>query len=156
MSINLTLIGQTIAFFLFAWICMRYVWPPLTAAMSERQQRIAEGLEQAERASKDLELAQQRATDELREAREQANEIIEQARKRATQMVEEAKEDARAEGERLKESARAEIDQEVNRARESLRSEVANLAVVGAERILESSVDRSKHSELLDRLAAEL
>jgi len=156
MNINLTLFGQMIAFFFFVWFCMRLVWPPIVAAMVARQEQIAEGLETAERAGKDLELAQKRAMEELKKARAEAAEIIEQARKRSAQMVEEAQRDARAEGERLKQSATADVEQELRRARESLRAEVSTLAVVGAERILERSVDARTHAEMLDRLVADL
>lgn len=156
MNINLTLFGQMIAFFFFVWFCMRLVWPPIVAAMVARQEQIAEGLENATRAKKDLDLAQKRATDELKKARVEAAEIIEQARKRSAQMIEEAKRDARTEGERLKQAATADVEQEMRRARESLRAEVSALAVVGAERILERSVDAEAHAEMLDRLVADL
>ena len=156
MSMNLTLIGQTIAFAVFVWITMRYIWPPIAEALSERQKTIAGGLAAAERASHDLELAQKRVVDELRAAKEEAAALVEDARQRAAKMVDEAKEDARAEGEKLKEAARSEIELEVNRAKEELRVQVAALAVEGAERILERSVDEQAHSELLGKLAAEL
>lgn len=156
MNINLTLFGQMLAFFFFVWFCMRMVWPPIVAAMAARQEQIAEGLETAQRAKKDLDLAQKRATDELKKARAEAAEIIEQARKRSAQMIEEAKRDAREEGERLKAAASTDVQQELQRAREALRKEVAALAVIGAERILERSVDASAHAEMLERLAADL
>lgn len=156
MNINLTLFGQMIAFFFFVWFCMRLVWPPIVAAMVARQEQIAEGLETADRAKKDLDLAQKRATDELKKARAEAAEIIEQARKRSAQMIEEAQREARAEGERLKQAATADVEQELRRARETLRTEVSALAVVGAERILERSVDAKSHAEMLDRLVADL
>jgi F-type H+-transporting ATPase subunit b len=155
-NINLTLIGQSIAFLAFVWFCMKYVWPPVIGAMRERQERIAAGLRDAERASKDLELAQDRSVEALREAKAQAAELIEQANKRANQMIEEAKQLAREEGERLKTAAQAEIEQEINRARESLRSQVAVLSLAGAEKILGVSVDHKAHADMLDKLAAEL
>ena len=54
MNINLTLIGQMIAFVCFVWFCMKYVWPPILAAMQEREQKIADGLAAADRASHDV------------------------------------------------------------------------------------------------------
>jgi ATP synthase, F0 subunit b len=156
MNMNATLIGQTIAFAIFVWIVMRYIWPHITSAMAERQKTIAEGLEAAERASHDLELAQKRAAEDLRVAKEEAAALVEDARQRAAKMIDEAKEDARAEGEKMKEAARAEIELEVNRAKEELRAQVAVLAVEGAEKILERSVDEQAHSELLGKLAAQL
>ena len=156
MNINMTLIGQTIAFAIFVWFCIKYVWPPISTALHERQKRIAEGLDAASRASRDLELAQEQASQTLRESKEQASQFLEQANKRSAQMVEEAREQARAEGERMIASARAEIDQEVQRDKDELRAQVSSLAVVGAERVLEASVDEKAHRKLLDKLAAEL
>lgn len=156
MNINLTLLGETIAFAIFVWLCVKFVWPPLTAAMSARQQKIAEGLDAAGRAQQDLKLAQEKATSTLRETKEQATQIIEQANKHANAIIEEAKATARAEGERLVAGARAEIEQEVNRAKDQLRAQVAALAVLGAEKILESQVDAKAHSDLVEKLASQL
>lgn len=156
MNINLTLIGQTIGFALFVWFCMKFVWPPLTQALHERQKKIADGLAAAERGEHEEELAQQRATEKLRAAKEQASEIVDQANKRASEIVEEAKESARTEGERIKSQAQAEIDQEVTRAREQLRGQVTAIAISGAERVLRSEVDADAHAKVLDDLVAEL
>ncbi|MEM7218360.1 MAG: F0F1 ATP synthase subunit B [Pseudomonadota bacterium] len=156
MNINATLIGQTITFFVFLWICYKYIWPVLTEAMRERQKNIAEGLAAAERAEKNLAQAKDQVEAELAKAKEEAAGILDQARQRAAAMVEEAKNEARTEGERLKEAAQAEIAQEVNRAKESLRAQVATLSIAGAEQVLGASVDASAHGALLDKLAAEL
>lgn len=156
MNINLTLFGQTIAFAIFVWFCMKYVWPPLTGAMQERQKKIAEGLDAAGRAEHDLQLAQERAAQLLRESKEQAAAIIDRANKTANSIVEEAKVQARTEGEKLIAGAKAEIDLEVNRAKDQLRAQVAALAVAGAEKILESSVDGSAHNDLVAKLASQL
>jgi F-type H+-transporting ATPase subunit b len=150
------LIGQAIAFAIFVWFCVKFVWPPITEAMSARQKKIADGLSAADRASLDLELAQEKAAQELRAAKEEAAVLIDQANKRANQIVEASKTEARAEGQKLIEQAEAEIGQERVRARDALRAEVAALAIAGAEKILEKSVDANAHSEMLDKLAAEL
>ncbi len=156
MNINLTLIGQSLTFIVFVLFCMKYVWPALIGIMAEREKRIADGLEAASRADKDLELAQKNAKQQIHDAKEQASTIIDQANKRASQIVEEAKEQARAEAEHIKTAAEAEIEREVSQAREELRGKVAALALVGAEKVLESSIDAKKHSAMLDKLAAEL
>ena len=156
MNLNWTMLGQSITFIVFVAACWKWIWPVLIDAMRERQEAIAAGLASAERAAKDLELAQERATDQMKEARAEAAALIEQARNRANQMIEDAKNDAREEGERVKEAAKGEIEQEVNRAKETLRSEVAALAVIGAERVLGETVDATRHSQLLEQLAAEL
>ena len=156
MNINLTLLGQTLAFAIFVWFCMKFVWPPVTAAMSARQKKIAEGLDAAGRAQQDLKLAQEKVSNTLRETKEQAAQILEQANKHANSIIEQAKEQARAEGERLVAGARDEIEQEVNRAKDQLRNQVAALAVAGAEKILESRVDAKVHNDLVEKLASQL
>ncbi len=156
MSINYTIFGQAITFALFVLFCMKYVWPLITEVMRERQKTIAEGLEYASQAERQLEQANDTAAIELEEAKAKGAELIAQADKRAKQIIEEAKDKAVEEGERLKAAAQAEIEQEMNRAREELRAQVGTLAIQGAEKILESSVDRQVHQQLLDKLAAEL
>lgn len=156
MNINATLIGQTITFLIFLFICFKYIWPPLTEAMRERQKNIADGLAAAERAEKNLAQAKDQVEAELAKAKAEAASIIDQARQRASAMIEEAKNDARTEGDRLKEAAQADIEQEMNRTKETLRSQVATLSVVGAEQVLGASIDTSQHAALLDKLAAEL
>ena len=156
MNINLTLIGQTITFFVFIWFCAKFSWPALIAVMEEREKKIADGLKAAERADKDLELAQKKAAEQLKEAKAQASEIVEQANKRATQIVDEAKTQAKEEADRLIAAAKAEIVQEANRAKEELRGKVAALAVAGAEKILEQFIDAKSHNDLVGKLAAEL
>jgi F-type H+-transporting ATPase subunit b len=156
MDLNATIIGQIIAFFVFVWFCQRFVWPPITKAMEDRQKKIADGLEAASRAGHDLELAQERAAVLLKEAKTSSAGIIDQANKRANQIIDEAKEKARDEGNRLIAGAQAELEQQINRAREQLRMQVAGIALAGAEKILEASVDEKAHASLLDKLAASL
>ena len=151
-----TMVGQSIAFLVFVWFCWKFIWPFLIRAMRERQETIATGLENAAKAERDLQQAQTRAEEALNAARAEARGIIEDARGQAAQMIENAKADADAERERILAAAQADAMQEVNRAKETLRSEVADLAVAGAEKILETSIDRNRHDALLRRLAAEL
>ena len=156
MNINLTLFGQMVTFAFFVWFCMKFVWPVILQAMEERQQKIAEGLDAADRAVRDLDEAQSKVSDQLKEAKQEAAGIIDQANKRANQIVEEAKQQAVAEGERLKAAAQAEIEQEINRAKEELRATVAGLALAGAEKVLEASIDEKSNRALVDKLAAQL
>lgn len=156
MNFNLTLIAQMIAFAVFIWLTMRYIWPPIVEAMEERQKRIADGLSAADRAQRDLELAQEKAGDDLKEAKAKAAEIIDQANRRANKIVEEAKQNAETEGKRLVEGAQAEIDLEINRAREELRGALSTLVLKGAEQVLDKEIDGKAHEQLLKQLAAEL
>jgi F-type H+-transporting ATPase subunit b len=155
-NINLTLIGQSLTFFVFVWFCYAFVWRAIRNMMDERANKIADGLEAADRASRDLELAQDKAAQQLRQAKEDAAAIVDAAHKRANQIIEEAKEQARVEADRVKIAAQAELAQEVNRAKEQLRGKVAALALAGAEKVLQASIDQNAHKALVENLAAGL
>ncbi|QJR80963.1 F0F1 ATP synthase subunit B [Alteromonas pelagimontana] len=156
MNINATLIGQLIAFMVFVWFCMKYVWPPLLNAIEDRQKKIADGLEASVRAEKDLELAQEKATEQLKEAKAKATEIIEQAKKRANQLVDEETQRGQAEREKIIAQGYAEIEAERNRAKEELRKQVAALAVAGAQQILQREIDANSQNDIVEKLVAEL
>ncbi|SEP36514.1 F0F1 ATP synthase subunit B [Nitrosovibrio sp. Nv6] len=156
MNINFTLISQAMAFAIFIWFTVRFVWPPLMRAIENRQKSIADGLAAGERGRNELELASHRSADVVREAKHRATDIITQAEKRAAEIVEEAKAAARDEGDRIIVGAKAEVEQEVFRARETLRQQVADLALAGATKILRREVDAKAHADLLASIKAEL
>ncbi|WP_213993546.1 F0F1 ATP synthase subunit B [Sodalis sp. dw_96] len=156
MNLNATILGQAIAFVLFVLFCMKYIWPPLMAAIEKRQKEIADGLASADLAKKEVDIAQANATDQLKKARAEAQGIIEQANKRKAQIVDEAKAEAEDERNKIVAQAQAEIEAETKRAREELRKQVALLALAGAEKIIERSVDEAANSDIVDKLVAEL
>jgi F-type H+-transporting ATPase subunit b len=155
-AINLTLIGETIAMAFFVWFTMTYIWPYIIGAIEARQVEIADGLAAAERGRTSLTDARVEADKIIAAAREQARGIIEQANVRASDIVEGAKTEGQTERSRQLESARAEIEVEISRAREELRSQVARIAMAGAERVLGREIDAARHRDLLEGLAAEL
>ena len=156
MSFNLTVIAQAVAFALFIWFTVKFIWPPMLRAIEARQKQIADGLAAADQGKKSLEVSAKQAEAAIQEARGRAAEIVTQAEKRGAQVIEEAKSTAKAEGDREKAAAKADIQQEVSRAREQLREQVAALAVAGAEKILRREVDAKVHAELLDGIKKQL
>jgi F-type H+-transporting ATPase subunit b len=156
MNINATLFGEAIAFALLIWFCMHFIWPPLLNAMVERQQKIADGLEAADRARAELKQADAQVADEVRKARQQATEIVGQAQQQANQVMDKARADAQVEISRQQASAQANIDRMVESAREQLRGQVATLAVQGAEKILQREIDPAAHKVLLEQLVTEI
>jgi F-type H+-transporting ATPase subunit b len=156
MSFNLTLIAQAVAFALFIWFTVKFIWPPLLRAIETRQKTIADGLAAAEQGKRSLETSARQADEELKKARERAADVLSQAEKRAAQIVDEARNAAKEEGNREKAAAKAEIAQEITRAREQLRDQVASLAVAGAEKILRREVDAKAHADLLDGIKKQL
>jgi F-type H+-transporting ATPase subunit b len=155
-SLNATLFAQLLVFFILAWFTMTYIWPPITKALDERAQKIADGLAAADKAKSELTQAHKRVEEQLALARTDATQRLADAERLAQQTVEEAKSRASEEGARIIASARSEAEQEAVKVREALREQVAALAVKGAEQILRREVDAGVHADLLGRLKAEL
>jgi F-type H+-transporting ATPase subunit b len=155
-SITGTLIVQMIVFLLLVAFTMKFVWPPIAAALDERARKIADGLAAADKAKSELAAADKRVEEELSRSRNQTATLLADAERRAQGMVEEAKTRAAEEGAKIIAAARAEAEQQTIKAREALREQVAALAVKGAEQILRKEVNAGVHAELLNRLKTEL
>ncbi|MBK69913.1 MAG: F0F1 ATP synthase subunit B [Euryarchaeota archaeon] len=155
MNFNFTLIGQLLAFILFVWFCMRYVWPPMLQILEEREKEVADGLEAASRGRRELEEANTQREAIVDEAKKEAAGLVSQAGQRANQMVEDAKTQALEEADRIKASAKADLEQAAKKAREEIRSEVSALVVAGAEKILGSEIDQEKNAEIIEEISKE-
>ena len=156
MDINLTLIGQSIAMIVFVWFCMKFIWPPILAALEDRQQQIEEGLAAADKGQESLVKAVAEADEIVADARKQATGILDQAHARANEIVADGKADGVKEHDRQLTAAKAEIEQEANRAREELRGQVSAIAIASAEKILNREIDGKAHDDILGKLAQEL
>jgi F-type H+-transporting ATPase subunit b len=153
---NITLVIQGLAFFAVVLLVMKFGWPHIIAAIEDRQNKIAEGLSQAEKARKELADADARVADEIRKARTEATMIIDKAHGHAAQIVDKAKQDAIVEATKQKAIAAADIDSMAHRAREELRGKVASLAIAGAEKILNREIDANAHKALIEQLVTEI
>jgi F-type H+-transporting ATPase subunit b len=155
-NITVTLIAQVLAFTILIWLVNKYMWGPVSQVLEDRRKKIADGLAASEKGAADMERAEERAKEVLKEAKKQAAEIIAQAKVRDGQMVEEAKAKAVEEAGRVKAAADAELEQEINRAKDGLRTQVSELAIAGASKILGKEIDASTHKDVLDDLVAKL
>ena len=156
MNLNATLVAQLVVFFILAWFTMKFVWPPIVKALDERATKIADGLAAAERGRQSLDLAAKHSADAVREGKQKAAEIVLQAEKHAHQIIEEAKAQAKIEAEKVVAGAKVEIEHEAMRVKETLRERVAELAVVGAEKILRREIDAKVHADLLTSIRQDL
>lgn len=156
MNLNATLFFQMIVFFVLAWFTMTFVWPPLTKALDDRRQKIADGLAAAEKGKADLAQAQARISLMEASAKSDNHSRLADAEKQAAALIEQARHEAEAEKARIIAQAQQDALQEVQRLRDTLRGDVAVLAVKGAEQILQREVDASTHAQLLEQLKAQL
>ncbi len=156
MNINATLFLQAIVFAILVWFTMKFVWPPITKALDERAQKIADGLAAADKAKSELSSANKRVESELATSRTETAARLADAERRGQTIVEEAKAKATEEGQKIIAAAKADAEQQSIKAREALREQVAVLAVKGAEQILRKEVNAGIHADLLGRLKTEL
>jgi F-type H+-transporting ATPase subunit b len=155
MNLNATIFAQMIVVAIVFWVATK-LWPSITEAIQQRQKRIAEGLAAAERGQKDLAAAESRVDELVREARVRAQQIENGAQRQANEIVEAAKSQARTEGARLLDAAQQQIVLETQKARDELRKQVSSLAVAGAGRLIGKEIDAAKHTDLLDKLIAQV
>lgn len=156
MNINATLFIQMVVFGVLVWFTMKFIWPPITKALDERAQKIADGLAAADKAKSELASANARVEQELAQSRNETASRLADAERRAQAIIDEAKARATEEGNKIIAAARAEAEQQATQAREALREQVAVLAVKGAEQILRKEVNAGVHADLLSRLKTEL
>jgi F-type H+-transporting ATPase subunit b len=155
-EINITMIVQMLVFAAFVLFTMKFVWPPIEKAIEDRQDSIAEGLSAAERGKKEFELAQLRSTEQLKTAKVEAQAILDKAKSQGLAMIDKAKEEAEKEAQRVYALAKTQLEQEVESARSRLKTDLANLAIKGAEKIIQSELDANKSQVLLDKLIEEM
>lgn len=156
MNLNATLFFQMIVFFVLGWFTMKFVWPPLTKAMDDRRQKIADGLAAADKGKADLAQAQARISLIEASAKTENHARMVEAEKQAAVLIDQARREGEAEKARIIAQAQQDAAQEAQRVRESLRADVAILAVKGAEQILKREVNAQAHAELLTQLQAQL
>ncbi|OBX09401.1 ATP synthase subunit B [Gallibacterium salpingitidis] len=156
MNINATLIGQTIAFIIFVWFCVKYVWPPIIKAIEERQAQIANALAAAEVAKKEQADTKALIDKEVNAAKTQAQSIIDAANRRRNEILAEVQTEAEALKAKIVEQGYAQIEAERKRVQEELRAKVASLAVAGAEKIVARNIDEAANNDIIDKLVAEL
>ena len=156
MSINSTFFAQLVVFAILVLFTMKFIWPPITAALDERAKKIADGLAAADKAKSELQGANKRVEEELAKSKGESAVRLADAERRAQTMIEEAKARATEEGSKIIAAAKVEAEQQTVKAREALREQVAALAVKGAEQILRKEVNASVHADLLGRLKTEL
>lgn len=156
MNLNATMLGQAISFVIFVWLCMKYVWPPLTALIDERQREIAEGLIQMDLAAKELELAKANGDQLMVEAKQSASDLVEQGNKRRNQIIEDAKLEGDTEKSRIIAQGQSELESERNRLRQELRQEMSDLVIESAEKLIKRNLDNAANREFVNKLITEM
>jgi len=155
MSIDLTFIGQIVVFLVFLGLMKKYLYGPLSDLMEQRSVKIAEGLAAADAGKEARTKAEAEIAKQLKDARGKAQEILTAAEKRAAEVEEEITTKARGDAQQIVDAAREEVGAEVNKARQALRREVADIAMLAAERVLDAELDGKRHAKLIDTVISQ-
>ena len=140
-----------ILFFILVWT---FAFKPVSKMLADRKDRIEQGLKDAEQARHDRESAEAERVATLTEARREANDILVRAQKVAQETRDADIAATRTELERLRERAAAEIEAEKQRAIGELRSEVADLALAAASRVVGESMNDERQRRLVQEFLA--
>ncbi|WP_261817954.1 F0F1 ATP synthase subunit B [Vibrio gallicus] len=156
MNLNASMLGQAISFVIFVWLCMKYVWPPLTAMLDEREKMISDGLRHSENAAKELDIAKANAADLVNEAKRNVSELIEQGNKRRNEIITQAQQDAEKEKARILEQGRAELEGERQKIRQELQAQMADAVIESAQKLINKNLDSDANRALVDQLIKEI
>lgn len=151
---NFTFILELIAFLLVLGFIAKWVLPPLRKAMAAREAQIRGAIEAAEDARREAAETVARRREALEAARAEARQIVDQANEMADQLREEGRRRGQEEYERLMSAARSEIELERQRARDEVMSDLGDLVLRAAERVIGSGLDDSRHRALVDEAIA--
>ena len=135
---------------------MKYIWPPVIQTINDRQKKIADGLEAAERGQRNLELAQQSSIQIIHKAKDKADELLSSANEEVIKIIEDGRLKASEEGKRLLELARVDIAKEKLATRNDLRKRAGKASLIIAEKIMRSTMTTAANYELVEQLIAEI
>jgi F-type H+-transporting ATPase subunit b len=150
------LLFQIANFLLLLWLLNRFLFSRVVGMLDERSSRISRGLEDAEVAARDRELARAEREAAVSEARNEAAEMLASANKIATDTRNEILAEARSEAEKVTERARDEITAEKDRAMADLRAQVADLALDAAAKLVRSDMNTTTQRRLVEEFLAEV
>lgn len=150
------LLFQIANFLLLLWLLNRFLFSRVVGMLDERSSRISKGLEDAETAARDRELARAEREAAVAEARKEAAEMLASANKIATDTRNEILAEARTEAEKVTERAREEINAEKERAMADLRAQVADLALEAAAKLVRSDMNATTQRRLVEEFLAEV
>ena len=147
---------QIVNFLLLLYLLNRFLFKRVFALLDERSAKIKKGLEDAEAAARDRELARAEREAAVAEARKEANEMIARANKIAEDTRNEILADAKAEAEKVSARAREEIVAEKDKARAEIRGQVAELALAAAGKLVRREMDGPTQKRLVEEFLAEV
>jgi len=155
-NLNATIFGQAISFFLFVWFCMKYIWPPIIAAIETRQKKIEDTLSASKKIEQEYLIIQKKMNETIKDAKEKASFILNEANRQKLLILEDAKSKAIKETEKMLLNSQIEIDMQFVRARETLHKEIVDLSILMAEKIIKQNIQENKNKFFINNIITSL
>lgn len=150
------IIWTMITFVLLVAVLGKFAWTPILTALHSREQEIADALKKAEEAKKDAERMIQENKAAMDKASNETSRLIAEGRAMAEQLKNDIVAKANDSAKKMLEQAKDEIAREKDAAMSQLRSEVAELSITVAEKILDESLDGAKQKKMVDKVLQQL
>ena len=156
LGINLpTLLAQIINFAILLGLLYLVAYKPIMRMLDERSRRVKESMEQTELIKQQAERAEEEVKKQIEAAGKEGMEIIARAMHTGEEMRQKAQQEAKQDAESLVVRARVEIQRERDGAIDELRKEFADLTIMAAEKVIEKSLDKQTHRQLIDKVLKE-
>jgi F-type H+-transporting ATPase subunit b len=150
-----TLLAQIVSFLVLFGLLYFFAYKPILRMFDERSQRIKDSVEQAERVKEEAAAAEEENQKKLEAAAKEGQEAIARAMRAGDEARQRAQQEAQVEAAGLVEKARQEIQRERDEVVKELREEFADLTVAAAEKVIEKSLDKEAHRELIEKVLEE-
>ena len=156
LGINIyALVAQLVAFLILLAVLQRFAFPVLTKTLDERQNRIREGMQNAESARQQLKEAEARVAELLDQARADSQKVIATATQAAERLKADIEQQAQQRGREIEQQAMKRIEQQIAQAKAELRAHVADLSIAAAERVIGQSLDTTTNRRLVDEFVSQ-
>jgi len=143
-------IWTIVVFLVLLFLLKKFAWGPLLRALEARQEKIQKSLDDAEKAQKELERLNNESADILRKAHAEAESIISKSYAESEKLREELKQKAREEADAIIRDARSQIETETSKALRQIRSEIADMSVMIASKLVQRNFTKEDNNELIE------
>jgi len=150
-----TLIAQIVNFAILFGLLYLVAYKPIMRMFDERSKKVKESMEQTEYIKEQAARAEEEVKQQLEAARREGQEVIARAVRTGEEARQRTQQEAKQEGETLIDKARMEIQRERDEAIDELRKEFTDLAVLAAEKVIDRSLDKEAHRQLIDKVLEE-
>ncbi|MFC2026668.1 F0F1 ATP synthase subunit B [Chloroflexota bacterium] len=149
------LLSQLVSFFVLFGLLYLIAYKPLMKMLDERSRRVKESMEQTEYIKEQADLAEKETAKRIEDASKQGQKLIDKAMQAGEEIKLKAKDKARKEAGMLINRARVEIERERDDAIGELRKEFADLTIIAAEKVIDNSLDKKIHRQLINKVLEE-